>query len=136
MTIGYSTSLRDARAQAIVDALDAGSAGGKATFYGATRPATGEAVVAQIEVATCIFGTPGGVVSNGVITFAEIEADNAGAAGVDISWVRLSDSDDNFVADMDCGLTGSGAEFIFDDVSSKLGGGVKIASGGITEGNS
>ena len=133
MTVGFSTDLRNARLQAIIDKLDAGSGAGYLEFYSAVRPATGAAITDQTLLATCVLSDPCGTISDGVLTFDTIADDVAADADGDIAWARAFDSDANFVADFSCGT--SGADINFNTVTAKVGGVVQILSGSMTEGN-
>jgi hypothetical protein len=136
MTIGFSTALRNARLQQIINHLDAGSGvAGAIEFYGAARPATGVAIAAQVLVGTVTLSKPSGTIANGVLTFDTISDDLAADASETISWCRFYDTDGNFVADMSCGTSGSGAEVIFNTVNAIAGGTISITSGALTEGN-
>lgn len=134
MSISMSTSLRNARLQVIVDAIDAGSGPGMIRFYGDTRPATGVAITTETLIAENVLSDPMGTVANAVLTFAEVNADVDADAAETITWARIVDSDDNFVIDADCGLSGSGADFIFNVTTIELSGVVKVISASITEG--
>lgn len=135
MSLGFSPALRSLRAQSIVTTLDAGSAPGYINFYTGTRPSTGAAITSQVLVGTVTLGATSGIVNAGVITFAattqDVSVDNDGT----ITWARMFDGDDVFVCDASCGLTGSGADFIFNTVNALSGGILKVNSGLITEGN-
>ena len=135
MAIGMNTSLRNARAQKIVDALDAGNGGnglGQFNFYDGTRPATGGLVTGLL--AELVLQNPSASVTNGVITFNSITDDVSANANGTIKWGRLTDSDGTFVMDVSCGITGSGADVIFNTTTAKVGGAVQIISATITEG--
>ena len=133
MAIGLNSSLRNARAQKIIDALDAGASNGKINFYNGTRPSTGGLVTALL--ATCDLSDPCASVTNGIITFNAIYDDvSADADGV-ITWARFVDSDTIFVLDCSCGTAGSGADIIFNTTQTKTGGAVQIISAVLTEGS-
>lgn len=133
MAIGMITALRNSRLDAIVTAIDAAATAGQMRFYNGVRPATGGAVTTL--VATNVLSDPSGSVAVGVLTFNSINDDISADADENITWARIVDGDDNFVMDMDCGESGSGAEVIFNTVSATIGGVVQILSGSITEGN-
>ena len=133
MAIGLNSSLRNARAQEIINRVDLGSSNGYINFYGGTRPSTGGLVTSLL--ATCILADPSASVTNGIITFNPISDDvSADADGV-ITWARFFDSDNTFVMDMSCGIAASGADIIFNTTQTKTGGAVQIISGVITEGS-
>ncbi len=133
----FSGTLRDARATAIVDAIDAGAAAGKIEFYTSPQPAVGgDAITTQTLLATTDFSDPCGTVTGGVLTFNAISDDVSADADGTIAWARVSDSDDTYVMDLECGIAGSGAAIIFNTVIVKTGGVVRMLSLEITEGNS
>lgn len=135
MSAGFSTALRNARAQAIIDAIDAGAQNGAMVFFTGPRPATGAALTSETQIAFCELSNPAGTVNNGVITLSAISEDLSADADADIAWARIVDGDDNFVMDLSCGEDGSGAEIIFNTTTARIGGVVQILSGAFTEGN-
>lgn len=135
MTVGFATALRNARAQAIIDAIDAGAQNGAIVLFTGPRPATGAAITTETQVAFCELSSPPATVSNGVISMNPISDDVSADADADIAWARIIDGDDNFVMDLSCGESGSGAEIIFNTVTARVGGVVQILSGAFTEGN-
>jgi hypothetical protein len=128
-----AVSLRDSRLTAIVTAMDAGAGPAEMRFYNAPRPATGGAVTTL--VGTNVLSDPSGTVSSGVLTFNSISDDVSADADEDIAWARIVDSDNNFIMDLDCGISGSGAEIIFNTVTARIGGVIQVLSGSLTEGN-
>lgn len=137
MTIGLSTNIRNARLQTIVDAFDAGTGAGKILLYtaGSGRPATGTAITDQVLLGTITCSDPCGTVDAGVLTFAAFTEDSLADATGTIAFARGVDSDDNFVMDMGCGVSGSGEELIFNTLSVQAGGVIQILSGTLSEGN-
>ena len=131
MTIGLSTALRSARAQLLIDELNNGAI----RFYDSPRPVTGAAIATQVLLATCDLFSPAGTVSDGVITLNVVDQSAQTTVAADVHWVRLVDSSGAFVADMSCGILGSGAEIVYDDVSIAIGSNLRILSGTILEGN-
>lgn len=134
MSLTFSTALRNARLQAIVDTMDAAVTNGEILFYAGTRPATGAVITNEVLVAETLLSKPSGTISNGVLTFDTIEPDIDANAAETITWARIVDGDGNFIIDADCGLTGSGADFIFNITGVELSGIVKVLSASITEG--
>ena len=134
MALGLDVSIRNSRAQTVVDAIDAGSAAGELKLYTGVRPATGAALSGNTLLGTLTFSDPCGTISAGVLTFDpvadDISADDTGT----LTWGRFQDSDGNFVMDADCGVSGSGATLIFNTVSIIAGGVLRITSGVLTEG--
>ena len=136
MTIGFSTALRTARADAVIAAIDNGSGdNGIIEVYDDPRPATGAAVTSQAKAATLNLSKPCATNTDGVLTFNNIEADPVLLVSTTISWARFYDADSSFVCDMSCGLAGSGAEIIYNIVETTTGGKLEITSGSMTEGN-
>ena len=133
MAFTLSNELRDARLQAIVDTLDGGSGPGYIEFYDGVRPVTGGTVTTLLS--THLLSSPCGVVLDQVLTFNTIEDDVSADAAADVTWVRFYDGDGAFQMDADCGLTGSGADFIFDDDAILVGALIHVTAGSISEGN-
>lgn len=135
MALSFSASLRTARAAAITAALDAASpTPGYIEFYNGSRPGTGVAVTSQTLLGTITLGLPSSTASNGVLTFTTTTQDLYVDSDGTITWARISDGSGGFVMDASCGLSGSGADFIFNSVDALEGGILKLNSGAITEG--
>ncbi len=132
MALGFSTTLRNARADAITTA-----AGGSALLriYDGTRPATAAAITSQVLLAelTCNATFAPGA-SSGVLTLNSITADSSANATGTATWARLVKSDGTtFVMDMSVGT--SGADCNLNTVSIVTGGTVTVTSAVFTEGN-
>ena len=98
----FAMPVRNAMAQTIIAALNAGSGAATLEFYTAPMPATPDiAITTQIKLGTLICSDPAATVTNGVITFAAITQDNAANATGDAAWVRIFDSTGAAVIDMD-----------------------------------
>ena len=126
--VGFVTSLRTARSQAIVDAI---GASGLLRIYDGTRPATGG--TATTLLAELPLSATAGTVSNGVLTFNTITSDTVADATGTATWARVTTSAGAAVADFSVGT--SGTEIILDSVSVVAGGTVAVSSGVLTEGN-
>ncbi len=135
MSLKFSLSLRNARAQANIDMIDAGVNAGVMNFYTGPQPESGAAITTETLLADLELSDPSGTVDEGVLIFSPVSDELSAQADGDIAWCRITDSDGNYVMDLDCGITGSGAAIIFNSLSVLLGGTVKILSGSITEGN-
>jgi hypothetical protein len=136
MAIGLLTAIRTARAQLIVDAIDAGSGAGTLKLYTAPKPATGAAVGAATLLGTLTFADPCGTVTTGTLTFSAITKDSAADADGTAAWARVADSAGTFVMDMTVGLVGSGADIIMNNVVVVTGGEISITNfATIVEGN-
>lgn len=136
MALSFSTALRNARGQAIIDAIDAGGAAGTVKFYTGTKPTTpGAAITTEVLLGTLTHSYPCATVADAVTTFAAIADDLAADADGTIGWGRCEDSLGGFVFDGDAGIADSGAAFIFNTLEARLGGIVQILSMVIPEGN-
>lgn len=133
MAIGISVAVRNARLQAVLDEIDAGSAGGYIEFYDGTQPVTGGTVTTLLGTVT--FATTAGTITGGVLTFDTITDDTSADATGTVTWCRFYDSDANHILDGDCGNTASTALVKFDNPALVAGGTIHIASGILTEGN-
>lgn len=125
MAIGYSTATRTARLNALV--TEAG-ASAKLKFYGGTQPSTGG--TATTLLATLTFGSTIGSVTSGVLTLGSVTQTNTNHVAGTPTWVRLTKSDDTFVADINIGSGGM-------TFSGTIANGVDITlnTSTITEGN-
>ena len=137
MSWGFATTLRTARAQQIVDKIDAGSGPGKIKFYTATRPATGAAITDQILLGTVPLNKPCATVSSGVLTWAvsPVPEDDSADSNGTAAWCRFLDSNDNVVMDGSVTATGGGGDVTLNTVSLVAGGPIRITGGTLTEGN-
>jgi hypothetical protein len=134
MSVGYATAIRNARLQAIADAINAGAGAGKLRIYDGSRPATGG--TATTLLAELTFSDPcEASVAGGVLTFDAITADSSADATGTATWARAVDSDDTFVCDMSVTTIGGGGEVQLDNTGISVGGAVGISSAAITEGN-
>ena len=128
--IQLSTTVRTARAQALINAIPAGSV---IRFYDGIRPlAGGETTTLLAELA---LSNPAGTANNGVLTFSPITNDSSADTDGEVSWGRVVDSADNFIMDFDCGTVASSAEMKFPTTNFTEGGVIRIASFVLTEGN-
>lgn len=134
--MNFSLAIRNTRAQAIINAIDAGATPGTISFYTAPKPATGgEAVTTQTLLGTLTLSQPCGSVLNGELVFNAI-ADDAAAdnTGV-IAWARVLDGDGTFCLDAACGVTGSGSPIELPSLNTIAGGLIEMSSAKIIEGN-
>ena len=106
MTVAFSTTLRNARADAISSAV--GNAG-KLAIYDGSRPATGG--TATNKLAEFTLGTPSGTAT----------------------WARLTTSGGTFVADMSVGTSGSDVNLNTTTITSGIT--VSVTSWTTAEGN-
>lgn len=99
MTVAYSTTLRNARNDAITTAAGASAL---LSIYNGTRPATGGTATTLLAQLTCN-ATFAPASSGGVLMLNSIAQNNAAATGT-ATWGRLTTSGATFVADLDVGV--------------------------------
>lgn len=129
----FSDPLRTARVQLLAMAIDTGS-DGPATLkiYSGSRPAPGAAITDQL-LATLLFTHPcAQTVSGGMLTLKPLAEQLVTGNGIP-SWGRISDRDDDFVADLDVGPTGSGADIQIPAVELFTGAMLRINLATLTE---
>lgn len=134
MAISYVTALRTTRITAVLTAIDAGTGAGKIKLYTGSSPGVNSAATGTL-LATLTCSDPAGTVSGGVLTFSAITADSSADADGTAGYARITDSDDNAVADLTVTATGGGGDVQLNNVNIVTGGTVSISSASITEGN-
>ena len=107
----YSDALRTARAQLLAAAIDEGSAGAATLkIYTGPRPAPGAAITTQVLLVALQFPHPcTQSVTGGVLTLKPLAEQMASASGIHV-WGRIANRDGDFVADLDVGPPGFGAD--------------------------
>lgn len=131
MAVGYSTTQRNARLDALTTALGASPL---LRIYDGVRPATGGAATNLLAQLTCA-ATFAPAASGGVLTANAISSVTATGTGT-ATWARLTTSGGTFVADMSVTLTGGGGDLqITGTTSITAGVTVSVSSLTITEGN-
>ncbi len=131
MTIGMSTNLRNARADA--NTTFAGN-GALLRLYDGTRPSTGGTATTLLAELTC--GTPfAASASGGVLTLGSITQDSAANAAGNATWFRLVKSDGTtHIMDGSVTATGGGGDMELVTTSITTGQPVQVTSFTITEG--
>ena len=130
MALGYITTLRNSRLDAITSAV---GSNGKIRIYSGTRPSTGGAETTMlVELACSATFAPGA--SGGVLT-ANAITDGTVATGGTATWFRVVTSGNNAVLDGSVGATGSGQDMELSSTSLVATGTVSISSFEITAGN-
>lgn len=133
MIIKLTTAVRNAMAQAILDALDAGSGAAVMEFYDGTQPAgPSTAVTSQVLLGTLTFSDPAGSIANGVLTFGSVTQDSAADASGTAAWVRLKTSAGTAVADIDVTNTAGTGGIKLNTTTIVAGGPIQITSLTIT----
>lgn len=108
MAVSYSTATRTARMNAVVTAIDAGSAAGTLKIYAGSAPANvGASLGAATLLATLTLSDPVGSVTNGVLTFSAITQDSSADASGTPTFARIADSNGVDVIQVSAGV-GSG----------------------------
>ena len=129
MSVGYSTTLRNARLDAITTAI---GTSGLLRIYDGTRPASGGTATTLLAQLT-LSATFAPAASLGVLTASAIGSDASADATGTATWARLTTSAGVFVADMGVGT--SGQEVTLNTVSIVILGTVACTSLVITAGN-
>jgi hypothetical protein len=133
MALGYVTSVRNARLDAVNTALNAGAGAGLLRIYDGSRPATGGTPTTLLAELT--FSDPAApAASGGVLTFSAITADSSANATGTATWWRGVDSTGAAVVDGNCGTSGSDMNLN----STSITAGVQVSATGtntITAGN-
>ncbi len=126
-----STTLRNALADSVKTAIDAGAgAGGTIKIYTGSMPATPQDTATGTLLVTLTFPKPSfGAAATGVITANAIPQANAGNSGT-AGYARIADCDGNALMDVDVGT--SGATINLNTTSIVSGGPVVITSATIT----
>lgn len=133
MIIKLITAVRNAMAQAILDALDAGSGAAVLKVYTGTQPADPSvAITDQVLLGTLTFSDPSGTITGGVLTFGGITQDSAADASGTAAWVRLQTSAGAAVMDGDVTNTGGTGFLKLNTVTIAAGGPIQITSGSLT----
>lgn len=132
MSLGFALSVRNARAQAVVDQLDKAALPGSLAIFATAQPPTGDppggAWLVNIPLQK-----PCGTVANGVITFAVTQPAQVNPGGTAL-WARGYDGDGNFVVDGNVAVTGTpGAAFTLDNVDLNLGAFVFLSTATLSE---
>jgi hypothetical protein len=130
MALGMSTTLRNARLDAITTAV---GASGKLRIYDGTRPATGGTATTLLAELT-LNATFAPAASGGTLTLNAITADSSADATGTATWGRIVKSDGTtFVMDVSVGT--SGADINLNTTILVTGANVAVTSAVFTEGN-
>jgi hypothetical protein len=133
--MAFSESLRNARATAIRDAIDAGTGPGRIRFYTGPKPAAGAAISTQVLLGTAVFARPCGTIAGGILTFAALTDDpEADATGI-CAWARIEAGDGTFVADVDVTAYDGAGPVRLSSVDVVTGSRISVIGARIVEGN-
>lgn len=131
--LGYSTTIRDARLQAIINAIDGGAGPGLWRIYDGSRPATcGTATTLLAEIT---LSDPSATLSGQVLTFDNTPAltDSSANATGTASWFRLVDSTGTCCFDGGVGTSGNDLNLTTTSIVATQP--VTVSSATITAGN-
>lgn len=129
MALAFSSTLRNARADAITTAAGASA---KLRIYDGSRPATGGTATTLLAELVCNATFAPGA-SGGVLTLNAITNDSSADATGTATWFRLVTSGNTFVLDGNVGTSGS--DLNLNTTSIVAGGPVAVTSFVMTEGN-
>jgi hypothetical protein len=129
MALGYSTSLRNARLDAITTAV---GSSGLLRIYDGSRPATGGTATTLLAELTCNATFAPGA-SSGVLTLNAITSDSSANATGTATWFRITTSGGTAVIDGNVGTSGS--DLNLNTTSIVSGATVAVSSFTITAGN-
>lgn len=129
MALAYSTSLRNARMDAITSAI---GSSGLLRIYDGTRPASGgTATTLLAQLALSATAAPAS--SSGVLTFNAITQDSSADATGTATWFRITTSGGTFV--IDGSISTSGSDLNLTSTSIVATQPVSVTSCVLTEGN-
>lgn len=133
MIIKLATAIRNAMAQLIKDAIDAGGGAGTMGFYSGTVFSDNTATITdQVLLGTVTFSDPCGTISGGVLTFAAVTQDSAADASGTATCCVLRDSTGAVVAVGDV-TNNAGTGFVkLNTTTIAAGGPIQVSSGALT----
>jgi len=129
------TAIRNARLNAIRDAIDVGTGPGTINIYAGAQPANADVAHATPPLAILSFAEPSAPnASAGILIFTnpiapDVSADVTGTA----TWARIKDATGATVFDCDVTATGGGGTIMFSTVSFVVGATVQISSFQLTD---
>lgn len=125
-------AVKDARSEALRAAIDQGTGTAGILLYSGARPSvTGDPATGVVLVVVDL-PAPCGSVVDGALTLNAPAWVNVLATGT-CSWARIVDRNGNPVADMDVGLTGSGADIELNALDVYAGGLLGVTSAVLRE---
>ena len=111
--------------QQIIDAIDADLEPGTLEFYTGTQPEAGAAITDQVLLGVLTFGTPSGIVTDGIVTFNPLTEAQSALANGEVTWGRIKDGAGNIVIDGSAGGLASTAMFRFNSTEIVEGGPIR-----------
>lgn len=134
MTLGFSSTLRNARLDAITAAIDGGAGAGLLRIYDGARPATGGAATNLLAELTLSDPSAAGAAA-GVLTLSAVTSDASANATGTATWFRIVTSAGTFVMDGSVTASGGGGDIELNTTSIVAAATVAVTGGTITEGN-
>ncbi len=122
MIIEISLLVRNARSSVFLSAMNDGSM----VFYDGLIPPEGGEVTTQNVIGTIELPNPCGSVANGALSVAPGLEGQVTTEGT-TTWVRIFDSGDEWVMDLDVGVSGSGAAVILPATNLYVGAYLRIS---------
>lgn len=133
MATRLATATRNAAADAVVDLLDGGSAGGTIKIYTGSQPASANDAATGTLLATITLADPGfGAASTGAAALAGTPLSVAAVASGTAGWARFADSNAATVLDGAVTATGGGGQVELATTTIASGATVQITSGTVT----
>jgi len=134
MSLTYTTAVKNARANALVNQIDVATNPATIILYSGTAPIGVGAITTQVALVTLPLQKPCyASITNGVITLNAIIEQMVQATGT-AGFARLLDGDGIAIADMTIGINGSGEDIEIPTVNLIQGSYIRITTGQITEG--
>lgn len=133
--VKLAVGTRNKMAQDILDDLDAGTGPAYFEFYTGTQPAgPATAVNTQVKLGTVVCSDLCGTVTDGVLTFDDIDQDAGADATGDATWARGYSSDGVARIDLDVTDTTGDGDIKLNAIHIVMGGPIQLASMTITIG--
>lgn len=130
MAIGHATAVRNAIADAVRTAIDAGPAAGVLQLRTGSKPASPNVAATGTLLATVTLADPSGAAaSNGSVTITDPAAVTGVASG-DAGWARIQDSTGAAVIDCTVTATGGGGDITLSTVT--ISNGLTVDMGALT----
>lgn len=106
-TVHFAATVANAVLAPVMNAIDAGSAGGTIKIYNGAMPADADtAIGSQVLLGTLTFSVSCGSITAKALTMATITQDSSADATGTATWARIADSAGTTVMDIDCSITG------------------------------
>lgn len=127
MTIDYADAIQAARMNEVLAAIDSGTGQAMIQIFEGPRPAKGADASAYTVLCEVDIASPAGTVTNGELAL-DVEGSSIVLATGSHAWARILSRDGVFVADLDTGETGSGADMEIGTPTLVQGGNILVAS--------